>query len=162
MKHDLETDGDGLVVAWHSGDDHLDASSITPFLHAGTLEQARMRGGRRMTRLVIRFERPTRLVDRSECQWRRRRLVDAARRGAGVAIYLNRYEGIPLASFETARREAVGIRPWRRLDALPDRHFRRLIPEAADSLIVLDTSLVVAAIACGMDGTTVPYERNER
>ena len=160
MRHDMEIDGDGLVVAWHSGENHLDPSCIAPFLHAGTLAQARMRGGRRMTRLTIRLERPTRLVDRAECQWRRRRLMDAARRGAGIAVYLNRCEGIPLASFEEARRAAVGIRPWRRLDALPDRQFRRLIPDAADSLIVLDPILVVEAIACGSDGWTVPNERN--
>lgn len=161
MKHDFAIDAEGMVVAWHSGDDHLDACSIEPFLHAGTLAQARMRGGRRMTRLTIRFARPTRMTDRTECQWRRRRLVDAVRRGAGVAVYLNRYEGITLESFETARRAAAGIRPWRRLDALPDRHFRRLIPQAADSLIVLDPMLVVEAIACGSDGWTVPNERNE-
>lgn len=160
MNHDFELDCDGLVTAWHSGDGHLTPGTISPFLHAGTLDQARMRAGSKMTKLIIRFERPTRLVDRAECQWRRRRLTEAARRGAGLAVYLNRYEGIPLDRFEEARAEAIGIRPWRRLDALPDRWFRRLIPEATDSLIVVDPRLVVATIECDNDGTTVACERN--
>lgn len=120
-----------LIVAWHSsGETDL---CIRRGLHVGTPDQASMRGGRHLHRLEIEASgRVPRLRDRGS--WDPRRLARHAR-DAGIAVYLNRHEGIPLTEFDHARGRID-------LDAVPDGIFRRLVPSAADSWIILDPATV--------------------
>ena len=60
--------------------------------------------------------------------------------------YLNRVEGIPLDEFEAARakltkRKSDGRCP---LDTISDARFRRLVPSARDSLVILDPSIIIS------------------
>ena len=126
--------GDGdAIVAYHSSDEsHLE---VRRFLHVGSLAQARMRGGRHLHRLVIQPRgRMPRLRDHGV--WPVRVLLRHARRSA-LAVYLNRHEGIPLEEFDAGRLRGD-------IDRIPDRLFRRFMPSAADSWIVLDPEVVVA------------------
>jgi hypothetical protein len=131
-------DENGLVVAYHSGQDHLRAGQIRPNLHLGTLRQAKMRGGRCLTKVVARPAPAVRLRDRGEQAWCKRRLRAHVRKGKGYCLYLNRHEGIDLDQYLTARSAS------RAVDTLPDRAFRRTIPSAQDSLILLDPELILA------------------
>lgn len=116
---------------WHGSREPL--KEIRPFLHVGTIEQARMRGGRgcHLTRISLSTARTVRRRDTGS--WRERDLLGI--RGAGLVIYLNRFEGIPLEEFEAARLEC------RRVDEVGDARFRRLHPSARDSVIVIDPCL---------------------
>jgi hypothetical protein len=125
--------GDGLIEAYHSSAD----PNLAParLLHVGTLDQARMRGGRHMHRLMIRpGVRLPRLRDHGS--WSVRTLMRHAAR-ARVAVYLNRHEGIPLEEFDRAR--AIGD-----IDRMTDTRFRQLLPSAMDSWIILDPAAVVS------------------
>lgn len=130
-------DDDGLVVAYHSGEQPLCADRIRPNLHLGSYAQAQMRGGKIITRVRSRPAPATRLRDRGEDRWCPRRLRSHVRKGRGYLVYLNRHEGIDLEEF----RAAVEVLPS--LDRLPDNRFRKHVPSAHDSLILLDPSLVV-------------------
>lgn len=120
-----------MIVAYHSSSEpRLEARR---FLHVGTIEQARMRGGRHLHELAISIpSRMPRLRDHGS--WNIRSLMRNARR-AGLAVYLNRHEGIPLEEFEKARQIAD-------LDRVTDSRFRQLVPSARDSWIVLDPDMV--------------------
>lgn len=120
------------ITAYHSSS----SPTLDPGgpLHVGTIEQARMRGGRYLHEVMLRpAMRMTRLRD--EGSWRKDAVMRHARRSP-VVVYLNRYEGIPAEAFVRARAQAAekGVD----LDALSDSQFRRLLPEAQDSWIVLD------------------------
>jgi hypothetical protein len=122
-----------LIIAYHSSGEPTLAPR--PLLHVGTVEQARMRGGRHLHRLsLIAPPRMPRLRDRGD--WSPRTLARHARRSA-MAVYLNRHEGIGLEEFEAARAMAD-------IDAMPDHAFRRLLPSAADSWIVFDPDVVAS------------------
>lgn len=136
IPHDL-IDGEGRVVAYHSGSEHLVRGSIRPHLHLGTLEQARMRSGRCLTRVTARARPCVRLLDKGENVWRPDRLDPVIRKGVDWVVYLNRTEGIPLHEFEAAAAKHP------RFDDVSDALFRRLLPSARDSLILLDPLLVL-------------------
>jgi hypothetical protein len=124
---------DDTLQAYHSSSD----AELAPrrFLHVGTLEQATMRGGAHLHRLTIRTgPRMPRLRDRGS--WNVRTLMRHACRSA-VAVYLNRHEGIPLEEFDRARSRID-------IDRVPDADFRRALPSAADSWIILDPDAVLS------------------
>lgn len=130
------------IEAWHAGDVHLEKGRIRPFLHAGTFEQASMRSKPAMTRLEIRPRRVRRLIDRGEDTWSHRKLSDASTRGFDMIVYLNRFEGIPLEDFEEAMRILKAKKSTKSLEEITDSDFRRLVPSARDSFIVLDPFIV--------------------
>lgn len=127
-----------FVVAYHSGDVVLDRRSIRPFLHLGTLEQARSRAGRIVTKVTARVAPCARVTDRGENSWRTDRLARHERACRGWIVYLNRFEGLDLDRYLEAKRTRPG------LDELPDSAFRRLVPSARDSLVLLDPLLVIS------------------
>lgn len=131
-------DDDGHVVGHHSGDGPLDRSMLRPFLHLGTLAQAHGRARRIVTRITARIAPCARLVDRGSNQWPTTRLQPLMRKGCGWAVYLNRHEGIDLDEFLAANARHPGI------DDVSDGLFRRLVPSAHDSLILLDPLLVLS------------------
>ena len=121
------------ITAYHSSVE----TTLEPrrFLHVGTLEQATMRGGRNLHEVVIRPGiRLPRLRDTGE--WNVRTLMRHASR-ARIAVYLNRYEGIPPEQFEAARAVCD-------VDRIADSEFRRRVPAAADSWIVLDVDAITS------------------
>lgn len=130
-------DDEGRVVAYHSGSAHLVRGEIRPFLHLGTLDQARMRTGRFLTKVTARARPCVRLLDKGENVWRADRLKPVIRKGVDWVVYLNRTEGIPLHEFEAAAAKHP------RFDDVSDALFRRLLPSAKDSLILLDPLLVL-------------------
>lgn len=92
-----------------------------------------MRGGQGCHLTRVDVARGVRTVRRRDTgSWRD---VDLQRTHAGLVVYLNRFEGIPLEEFEAARLEHPNF------DLLPDAKFRRLIPSARDSMIVIDPGL---------------------
>lgn len=86
-----------------------------------------------LTRIAIRKGRVLRRRDTGS--WREKDLREIASRGIGVVIYLNRFEGIPLEEFEEARASC------RDIDALSDSRFRKLLPSAHDSCLILDPTM---------------------
>jgi hypothetical protein len=79
-----------------------------------------------------------RVVDRGENSWRQDRLARHERACRGWVVYLNRFEGLDLEGYLEAKR----VRPD--LDDLSDAAFRRLVPSAGESLVLLDPFLVVS------------------
>lgn len=106
---------------------------IEPFIHLGTIEQARMRGSH-IYRFAVSTCRFKRLVDRGRHGWDMKELRRAEFQGYDGIVYLNRYEGIPLEEFQMAQERV------RDIDALPDSRFKRLLASARDSWIVFDPS----------------------
>lgn len=107
-------------------------------IHLGTLAQARMRAGTgtvlKVRILASKVRRIPRVRDR-DGYWKdylRRR----ARQGDRILAYLNRYEGIPVNRVIETRHADLSCK------ALNDASFRKLVPEATDSWIVLDPDLV--------------------
>lgn len=106
--------------------------------HIGSLKQARARKYPRGC--LIQVEVPTRLIksaprlkDRGG-DWAQR-LKRHAAKGVKALVYLNRYEGLsPERAAELAKFSTEA------LDAMSDASFRRLVPEAEDSWILLDPS----------------------
>ncbi|MFZ3481660.1 hypothetical protein [Sphingomonas sp. 3-13AW] len=118
---------------WHGSTEPL--TEVKPFLHVGTIEQASMRGGRgcHLVRVGVAAGKVARRRDTGS--WRLQDLQHLRSRGTGIIVYLNRYEGIPIEEFEAARAAC------RDIDALSDARFRKLLPSARDSLIILDEAL---------------------
>lgn len=117
---------------FHGLDDHAEG------IHVGTLAQARMRAaGGTVLKLRLRASAVSRIprVRDQDGYWRtvlRRR----ARQGDRILTYLNRYEGIPTDRvIETLGHDLDCAR-------MTDAAFRKLVPEAQDSWIVLDPSLI--------------------
>jgi hypothetical protein len=100
-------------------------------VHAGTEAQARMRGGSsaRLIALSVTVNHPRRCRDEGG-NWAQR-IKQARAAGHDAIVYLNRYEGIPLERFAAA--EAKGVD----LDKLSDSAFKKHVPEATDSYIIL-------------------------
>lgn len=107
-------------------------------IHVGTLAQARMRAaGGTVLKLRLRASAVSRIprVRDQDGYWKtflRRR----ARQGDRILTYLNRHEGIPADRvMKTLDRDLGCAR-------MTDTAFRKLVPEAEDSWIVLDPSLI--------------------
>ncbi len=105
--------------------------SVDGGFHCGDMEQARMRNGRVLHRVAARLERLQRARDTGG-NWAA--CIRKARdRGYDAIVYLNRYEGITAERIETL----MASGDLHRLDGLSDAQFRRLVPEARDSYILL-------------------------
>ena len=119
---------------WHGSAGPL--IEIRPFLHVGTVAQARMRAGPacHLTRIAVQG-RINIIRMRDTGSWRKADLRRALSRKADVVVYLNRFEGIPLEEFDAARERVSD------LDGLADAAFRRLVPSASDSLILLNPAI---------------------
>lgn len=99
--------------------------------HCGDMDQARMRNGHVLHRVTAHVERTQRARDTGG-NWAAR-IRKARNRGYDAIVYLNRHEGIP-----TERIEALfASGDLDRLDQLSDAQFRKLVPEARDSYILL-------------------------
>ena len=136
-------DTDGTLVAWHSGNEPIDPSVIRPFLYVGTERQAISRAGRILTRLVLRPAGARRLKDLAEQDWSPSRLRRLKSSCDGYGVYLNRHEGVDLDEVEAARSDPRVRRSRGSVDSIPDTLFRRLVPSAQDSLIVVEPALVL-------------------
>lgn len=126
-----------LIEAFHSGSE--EDLRPKPVLHVGTRPQAEMRGGKILHRVT--FATPIRMPRLKDIgSWKRDKLVRHARSAAAI-VYLNRFEGIPLEEFEAARAKAD-------IDDLPDARFRKLLPSAHDSWIILESSIIREITRC--------------
>lgn len=76
------------------------------------------------------------------------------RKGERLATYLNRYEGIPLEEFTSAE-DAPAARRAGGIDRLSDAAFRKAVPSARDSHIVIDPSIVVRTTPCDANGEPI-------
>lgn len=105
-------------------------------IHLGTEAQARMRGGKaaRLIQAEVNVDRPRRSRDLGG-QWASK-IRSARAAGHDAIVYLNRYEGLSLERILEAQRDGVD------LDRLSDAQFKRRVPEAQDSYIVLDPSQI--------------------
>ena len=100
-------------------------------IHVGTQAQAVMRNPAFLHRVSALID-PCRLTRSRDTGGHWASKVRRARlRGADAIVYLNRWEGVPM------NRAAAD------LDALSDKAFRSAVPEAEDSLIILDESSVI-------------------
>ena len=115
---------------WHGSTDPL--TIIRPFLHVGTREQALMRAGKAAILHQIIVDPARTLRKRDTGSWPGKLLTRAKSQGYAAIVYLNRFEGVPLEEFEEARSCGTDI------DILSDAAFRKKIPSAQDSLIILD------------------------
>jgi hypothetical protein len=135
MTSDIPED---CMVLWHSTDqvfDRFEAFAIKEGgFHFGTYEQALMRAGRTMLQVSVLTGKSKRLKDRGS--WNEKSLARHRRAGFDAVIYLNRFEGIPLERFQALRELGID------LDRIPDSRFRKLVPEAKDSLIVFNPSCI--------------------
>ncbi len=113
--------------------DSLDlAMTVDGGLHVGSEEQARMRAGTSGRLLAVSLEAfNTRRSRDTGGNWKAK-VQQARAAGFQAIVYLNRYEGIPLERFQALAQ--AGIDP----DRLSDAQFRKQVPEAKDSWIVLD------------------------
>lgn len=116
---------------YHASEGPLDRNCLKPFLHVGTLEQAKMRRHKGVIhRLELKqSQRITAMKDTGI--WSSARLKQAARR-APLARYLNRFEGISVEDLVEAALYA---------DA-SDSTFKKKVPSAQFSWIILDPSIV--------------------
>lgn len=107
-------------------------------IHVGSLAQARMRaGGGTILKLRLRSSAITRIPRvRDQSGYWKNLLRRRARQGDRILTYLNRYEGIPTDRvIKTLGRDLDCAR-------MTDAAFRKLVPEAQDSWIVLDPALI--------------------
>ena len=121
-------------IVWHgSTNPDLRRPIVQPGLHVGTREQAEARWpGKRLYQISLGpVLRVIRLQDRGS--WTRQAIQTAARR-APMAVYLNRYEGLPITSLDAASRH----------DNDNDRVFRKNVEGASDSWIILNPDIIEA------------------
>lgn len=142
-----------LYHATRSEFDTLDPSkTVDGGLHFGSQDQARMRGGKkaRMIEAQIEIKKPRRSKDMGG-QWAGK-IKSAKSAGHDSIVYLNRYEGLPLARVEEAIQDGVD------LDRLTDTQFKRRVPEATDSYIVFSPSSVISqqAVTSHQSATEAP------
>ncbi|MCA9772654.1 MAG: hypothetical protein KC466_09630 [Myxococcales bacterium] len=127
------------LILWHGSDrpiDRFSGAGPDRALHLGTRAQAEMRNRAFLHEVEVEVSRVRRSRDPGGDWSGRVRAARAA--GAEAIVYLNRYEGVSAETIE--RLSAAGRLSG--LDRLPDRAFRLLVPEAEDSWIILDPSLV--------------------
>lgn len=121
-----------MFIAYHSTNDP--DLKVKPFLHVGTQAKASMRGGKYLYRIEFADDRKIpRLRDNGS--WHSKDLKRHARK-AGLIIYLNRHEGIPLEEFNQAQADK------QKIDEMTDARFVKVIPSAQDSWIILDPDCV--------------------
>lgn len=113
----------------------LAASAAGPGVHFGSLGQARMRNPAYIHEAEITIGSCGRTRDRQSWGETARR---ARSGGHDAMIYLNRYEGMPIERLQRLLADGHGDR----LDSMPDRAFRKLVPEAEDSLLVVDPAAI--------------------
>lgn len=125
-----------LVTGYHSSDHPV--MEPRALLHVGTLEQARMRGGRHIHEIMFQAQRARRLRDDGSLGDRNiRRLIRGRNR---LVVYLNRYEGISQDAYDRVKTEhGISIAD---LDGMDDGRFRLHIPEARDSWIIIDPKII--------------------
>lgn len=123
------------VTWWHGSTSPV--AEVRPYLHVGTEAQARMRAGRGCHLLKVTLGQGRTVRRRDVGSWKEQDLRRLAGQGFGLVVYLNRFEGIPIGEFDEARTRC------RNIDLLPDSRFRRLLPSAAESMIVLDPALAL-------------------
>lgn len=132
---------EGHVVGYHSGGQSLEIGSIAAVLHLGTLAQAKSRAGKVITKVTAKQGLCGRLVDTGSNRWQSARLQRFVTKGRDWVVYLNRHEAIDLSELHDANLKHPHI------DDASDYAFRRLVPSARDSLILLDPDLIVSAEA---------------
>lgn len=127
--------GPRILRLWHGSDREVAAFSAAAgpngALHAGSRAQAAMRNRVFLHEIEVEVCSVRRSRDPGGGWDGRIRAARAA--GADAIVYLNRYEGLGVETIE--RLSASGM--LGRLDSLPDAEFRRLVPEAEDSWILL-------------------------
>lgn len=137
---------DDPLYCFHSGNQPLDRNSVRPGLHLGTARQSLSRGGACLDLITIKPGSQTRLVDKAENEWSKARIDRADQAGYGYAVYLNRHEGVDLAEVEQARDHPKCRQNDRSVDGISDTLFKRLVPSAQDSLLLIDPSLIVSIL----------------
>ena len=123
------------LILWHGSDrpiDRFTGAGPDRTLHLGTRAQAEMRNRAFLHEVEVEVTRVRRSRDPGGDWSGRVRAARAA--GVDAIVYLNRYEGVSAGTIE--RLAATGRLAG--LDRLPDRAFRRLVPEAQDSWVLLD------------------------
>ena len=131
---------------YHSGKEHLERRNLLPGLHVGTYEQALMRGGRAITAIELDREIFARVKDDVTSPHVKRLLMAAHSQGVVAMRYLNRVEGISLEEFDKACKQLKQRSKSHRcpLDDISDSQFRRLVPSARDSLVILNPAIIVS------------------
>lgn len=140
---------------WHGSSQRIEAfdpsKTIDGGFHLGSEDQARMRNPAWLHEVEVEVERIRRSRDEGG-NWRAR--VERARAdGFQAIVYLNRYEGMTSDIIE--RLQAAG--QLSRLDDLTDKAFKKLVPEARDSLIVFDPGCI-RILACTPGKEKAPRE----
>ena len=144
------------VTLWHgtSADiDVIDHDRISrEGLHVGTRMQADMRARGVVLEVRVDLGRSRRCRDSGGNWGRRIRAARAA--GYDSIVYLNRWEGIPAERIDALA--ASG--DLSKLDALSDTEFRKLVPEAADSFIILHGNDIRVLSRIDLTSTPTPDE----
>lgn len=112
-------------------------------IHFGSSEQAQMRAsgaGKNLVPVYLRMTNPRRSRDTGG-QWRQK-IASAKAAGHDGIVYLNRYEGIPSERITQLASDGV----LQTLDALSDKEFKRLVPEARDSYIAFSAAQIRSVI----------------
>lgn len=115
-------------------------------VHFGTREQAEMRGGKsNAKKFFLKLESTARVRDKGSFK----RIPV----GRDSAVYLNRFEGIPL--------ETVRSIPGSVLDRMTDSQFKRAVPSSSDSYVVKNAWQIKAADPVTYDdkGSVVPLSQ---
>lgn len=131
-------------IWYHSGDDYIDRRNVLPGLHVGTYDQAMMRAGRCLTQITIDRDVFARVKDDVTSAKVKKVIMAAHSQGVAALRYLNRVEGIPFEEFEKARAKLKSFGLGQDLDSVTDEHFRRVVPSAHDSLVILDPSIIIS------------------
>ncbi|MBW3243547.1 hypothetical protein KUV57_12815 [Epibacterium sp. DP7N7-1] len=120
---------------WHGSDTRIGDiemhHSADGGFHVGTRNQAITRARGVLHEIEADITRIRRSRDTGG-NWKRK-VRDARSRGFDAIVYLNRYEGIPQERFDALMQDGI----LDRLDAMGDKAFRQLVPEAQDSYIIL-------------------------
>ncbi|MCW3783597.1 hypothetical protein [Defluviimonas salinarum] len=128
------------LTLWHGSREAIaridPGRTVDGGFHAGTEAQARMRNARVLHEIEVDVRNVRRSRDRGG-DWKGR-IAAARAAGFDAIVYLNRYEGMSSEVIE--RLAAAG--DLARLDDLTDAAFRKLVPEAEDSWILLDPEAV--------------------
>jgi hypothetical protein len=120
------------LTLFHSSKEALDRFSGP--LHIGTREQATMRRASYLHEIEVDVGKTRRMRDNGQLESEHAKLREAIRKGFDSIVYLNRYEGM-----STERIEALATTGHlSRLDQMSDAEFRKHVPEAQDSFIILE------------------------
>lgn len=129
---------DGKRTWWHGSTVQIDdfgAQIGGKGVHFGSREQAAMRNRAFLHEVEIDLKVVGRARDRQDWRSVARRSRAAGKDGV---LYLNRFEGLRTERLEELLARGLG----NRLDAMTDREFRRLVPEAEDSVLVVNPEAV--------------------